>query len=61
MKSTSFVSIPFPFVSRSFPSLQRRTPFSFPSRFLFVSLRFRFPTYRQETGNEALFPRTAGA
>jgi hypothetical protein len=61
MKNAPFVSIPFPFVSYSFPSLQRRVRFSFPARFPLVALRFRFHVYRWETRNEACFPKTAKA
>ena len=32
----------------------------FPFRFVFVSLRFPFLTYTQETENEALFLRARG-
>ena len=50
-------------VSGSFPSPPRQTSVSFPVlRFvsIFVSVRFLFPAYRCELGNEPVFPAVFG-
>jgi hypothetical protein len=58
-RAASFPCVPL-LVSRSFPSATSEMTNSFPFRFPFVSLRFPFLTYTQETGNEALFLRARG-